>query len=336
MAVSQLLGVILSLVVAFYLDYIELRFVGWQLESYSLLFGLGAICGTLNLYLLYRTPELKMQSINDKIFGLLRKPFQHLNFRNLIVYQASWNFAVNLAAPFFTVYLLRRLDYSLTYVIGFTVLSQLVNIFFLRLWGRYSDSHGYKSVLNICAPLYLFSILLWTFTTLPEKHDFTLPLLVLIYVLGGIATAGTSLAAGNIGLKLSPKGEAIAYLSVMSFINSVSAGITPIIGGLGTDFFLNKQLSISISWLNGEEQTLFNALSLEQWDFFFAFSFLLGLYAVHRLAYLEEGEQSEEVSLLREIRLEIQREMRGMSTVTGLRSMVHLPFSLYQVLSRKK
>ncbi|MFP4089301.1 MAG: MFS transporter [Cyclobacteriaceae bacterium] len=241
-----------------------------------------------------------------------------------------------MAAPFFTVYLLRRLDYSLNYVIGFTVLSQLVNIFFLRLWGRYSDSHGYKSVLNICAPLYLFSILLWTFTTLPEKHDFTLPLLVLIYVLGGIATAGTSLAAGNIGLKLSPKGEAIAYLSVMSFINSVSAGITPIIGGLGTDFFLNKQLSISISWLNGEEQTLFNALSLEQWDFFFAFSFLLGLYAVHRLAYLEEGEQSEEVSLLREIRLEIQREMRGMSTVTGLRSMVHLPFSLYQVLSRKK
>lgn len=336
MAISQTLGVVLSLLAAFYLDYVELRKPEWQLESYAWLFTLGAMCGMLSVYLLYRTPEPRMKPLETDVFALLKKPFQHLNFRNLIIYQATWNFAVNLAAPFFTVYLLKRLDYSLTYVIGFTVLSQVSNIFFLRLWGRYADTYSNKAVLSICAPLYLCCILLWTFTTLPDAYWFTMPLLVIIHILGGIATAGTSLSASSIGLKLSPQGDAIAYLSVMSFVNSASAGFAPIVGGLCADFFLNKQLSFNISWMSGEELTVLNALSFEQWDFFFVISFLLGLYALHRLAYIEEIGAKAEGKLLNEIRREIRREMQNLSTVTGLRSMVHLPFSLYQVLSRKK
>lgn len=336
LAISQALGVVLSLLAAFYLDYVELRVPDWQLESYAWLFSLGALCGLLSVYLLYRTPEPRMKPLETDIFSLLRKPFQHLNFRNLIIYQATWNFAVNLAAPFFTVYLLKRLDYSLTYVIAFTVLSQLCTILFLRLWGRYADTYSNKAILGICAPLYLFCILLWTFTTLPDAWWFTMPLLVIIHILGGIATAGTSLAASSIGLKLSPQGDAIAYLSVMSFINSASAGLAPIVGGLFADFFLNKQLSFNISWMSGEELIVLNALSFEQWDFFFVISFVLGLYALHRLAYIEEAGRGSERKLLKEIRMEIQREMKGLSTVSGLRSMVHLPFSLYQVLSKKK
>ncbi len=50
-----------------------------------------------------------------------------------------WNFALNLAVPFFAVYMLTRLGLSLPTVIGFTMLSQITNVLFARVWGAMAD-----------------------------------------------------------------------------------------------------------------------------------------------------------------------------------------------------
>jgi hypothetical protein len=42
--------------------------------------------------------------------ALLFAPLREGNFKRLIFFLASWNFAANLAAPFFTVYMLRSLN----------------------------------------------------------------------------------------------------------------------------------------------------------------------------------------------------------------------------------
>lgn len=52
-------------------------------------------------------------------------PFRGPNYRRLIAFLASWSFATNLAAPFFTVHMLKRMELDLTWVIGFGTLSQL-------------------------------------------------------------------------------------------------------------------------------------------------------------------------------------------------------------------
>jgi len=43
----------------------------------------------------------------------------------------------------------------------------------------------------------------------------------------GVAMAGVTLASGNIGLKLAPKGEATVYLASSNLVNSIAAGIAP-------------------------------------------------------------------------------------------------------------
>jgi MFS family permease len=79
---------------------------------------------------------------------------------------------------------------------------------------------------------------------MPEKYVLTMPLLIIIHIFMGISTAGVTLASGNIGLKLAPKGQATSYLAANSLVNSVSAGVAPILGGSFVDFFNGLQLDL--------------------------------------------------------------------------------------------
>jgi hypothetical protein len=71
---------------------------------------------------------------------------------------ASWQFAVNLATPFFTVFIVRQLRFDVSFVLVLSVVSQIANLLALRLWGTLSDRFANKSVLAVCAPVYVFSL----------------------------------------------------------------------------------------------------------------------------------------------------------------------------------
>ena len=332
---SQTVGIVLGLACAVGIDYAEQTSADNSLNGYSVLFLLGGAAGLVSVGLLARTPEPKMLPNRRRFSEVLRQPFRSANFRALIIYNALWNFATNLAAPFFTVYLLQQLHYSVTYVIVLTTINQLTTVLALRFWGRYADRHGYKSILSICAPVYLLGILGWTFATFPGPHSLTLPLLVGLHILMGAASAGTSLSASSIGLKLAPAGEGAGYLAVISFTNALAAGAAPILGGTLADFFLRKQLALTLEWNSEQYQQVFRALDVQGWDFFFLLAFVLGMVALYRLAYVNEQGEVTDKTLVEEIVLDIQREMRSLSTITALRAAINVPVSFYRKLARR-
>ncbi|MGB3587152.1 MAG: MFS transporter [Tunicatimonas sp.] len=327
---SQLVGAILSLLIAFAIDYVKRTHPAQEIYAYALLFLLGGLVGYVGVFFLYKTPEPR-PIVNRIDFGaMIRLPFQHRPFRNLIWYSGLWNFATNLAAPFFTVYLLQRLNYGISTVIILTVLSQVAMVVSLTLWGKYADRYSYKAILSICAPLYLIGLVAWTFTTLPDPHAFTLPLLILIHLLMGFATGGTSLAASSIGLKVAPQEQSAVYLAVISMSNALTAGIAPIVGGILADFFVHQELSLSLNWSDETSSVAIQAINFQQLDFFFIFASLLGVLALYRLGFIREDGDVDEKIVLREIRWEISQEMKNLSSIVGTRSIVKLPFSLFQ------
>ena len=178
----------------------------------------------------------------------VRSTFHDINFSRLIAFLGAWNFAVNLAAPFFTVYLLVMLDFNISVVIAFAILSQLSSVLSYGMWGRIADRFSNKSVLRVAGPLFMICILGWTFTTMPNRHPLTIPLLIALHILMGVSTAGVTLASANIGLKLAPHGGATAYLATMNIINSLAAGIAPVIGGMFVDSFKATELSLTLNW----------------------------------------------------------------------------------------
>lgn len=330
MRIATGVGIALSLLAAVYLDFWKKFMGGYELQSYSVLFLVGFGAGVLGLYFISRIPEVRMPAAEGrpKILKLLAQPFKDDNFRKLIAFLASWNFAVNLAAPFFMVYMLKRLGLSMSFIIGLSIVSQVMNFAFLRIWGRYTDRFSNKSVLTISGPLFILSILAWTFTTMPEKYFLTVPLLVVIHIVMGLSSAGVSLASGNISLKLAPQGQATTYLATNTIVNSVAAGIAPILGGTFADFFSGRELVWTLKYTSPTGTLSLPTLNLQQWDFFFALAFLLGLYSIHRLAMVKEAGEVEEKIVARELFSEVRTQVRTLSSVEGVQQMISFPFSI--------
>ncbi len=323
-------GIVLSFVAAGYLDLWKKLLPNYEIQGYSMLFLFGFGAGAMGIYFLARTPEKRMPAPEQKpgILKLLTQPFKDENFRKLIAFMCSWNFAVNLAGPFFMVYMLKRLGLSMSFIIALSIISQVLNFTFLKVWGKYTDRFSNKSVLAICGPLFILSILAWTFTTMPERYFLTIPLLIVIHIVMGLSSAGVSLASGNIGLKLAPQGQATTYLPANTIMNSIAAGIAPILGGKFADFFANRQLEWTLKYTGPSRIFTLPTLNLQQWDFFFALAFVIGLYSLHRLAMIKEAGEVEEKVVMNELFAEVSGQVRTLSSVEGLRQMISFPFSI--------
>jgi MFS family permease len=259
---------------------------------------------------------------------MLVAPFHDRNFRRLIVFQSSWSFAANLAAPFFAVFMLKSLGYSLTLVVILTTASQLSNLAAVSLWGNLIDRFSNKAVLGYSAPLFLLCTLAWTFTGLPWAAAFVFYILLAIHVLMGIATAGVALASGNIAMKLSPAGQATSFLAASSVVSASCAALAPIIGGLCADYFAAHELSLAFTWKTDVNALTLQVLNLHAWTFLFGLAFLVGLLSLHRLSFVQEANRAINPLLMRDLLLEARDAIRGLSSVAGLVRVGRVPLTL--------
>jgi len=333
LAYATMAGIFFSLGAAFFVDFwrgnapVEDVVIGY---TYVLLFG-AIFLGLASPVFMSLMPEPLMQPVTGPQPSLGQRfmaPLRDRNFSRLMQFLFFWGLALNLAIPFFAVYMLQRLGISLSWVIALSILSQLFNILFLRIWGRFVDMFGSKSVLSVCASLYLMVILGWIFTTMPERYFFTIPLLVVLHIFAGIATAGVTLTVGTIGLKLAPQDEATSYLAGASLATNLGAGLGPLFGGLLADFFSTRQLNLTFSWVDPATSVQLPALSIIGFDFLFAIAFIVGIITLGILATLrEEGEMGREV-ILESLMAPTYEMSRAMSSVPGFNffSRFHIGF----------
>jgi MFS family permease len=324
------LSLLLSLGGGIFIDYWRRHTGEGWVYAYSVLFLVGGLSGLFGVYLLALTPEPPMAAPQGRLhpFRLLAEPFRDANFRRLIAFLAAWNFAVNLAAPFFAVYMLRTLGFTMSWVVLLNVISQVFNLAFLNIWGGLGDRFGNRPVLKIAAPLFLLCLLAWSVTGLPWLAGALLPLLILLHGLMGVSTAGVNLASGNIAMKLSPIGRATAYLAANSVVTATFASVASIAGGSCADFFAAHELSLTIRWKGPISSTAFQALNFQSWTFFFAFAFILGLYSLRLLAAVEErGEIKERISV-QNFLAETRRSIHSLSSAAGLQKLARFPASM--------
>ncbi|MDA0746703.1 MAG: MFS transporter [bacterium] len=338
LAYGTALALVLTLSGGYFVDWWKIQFPEMALYGYSLLFLLGLLFGLVELIAIARLPEPHMdRNPGISLSDMIALPVKDANFRNLLAFIAVWNFAVNMAAPFFIIYMLKRIGLSLFMVTVLATTSQLTYILFLRIWGRLGDRYSNKSVLSISCPLFLLAILAWDFTTMPENYFLTIPLLFLIHILSGMSTAGVNLASGNIALKLSPHGTAHAYMTVFGLAGAATGAIAPLAGGLIADFFSLRELSLTVNWSEPARHLSVYALNFRALDFLFGIAFVVGFYALNRLARVkEEGEMTEE-KVMDELVNEVIMPFRTLSSVAGIRRLAAMPVhALWKGLRRDK
>lgn len=297
------------------------------LEGYAVAFAAGALAGLVSSFHLARAPEPPMARHGPPppVLAMLRAPFRDRNFRRVIAFMASWNFASNLAAPFIAVYLLRQLHYGLALVTALWVASQLANALTLYWWGRLSDRLSNKAILAVALPFYFASLMGLPFSSVPGEHALTLPLLFLLHVLLGAASGGIGLATGNIGLKLAPRGQGTAYLSAAGFAGALAAGSAAIAGGGLAEWFSARDLAIFVHWGSPAGNALATVLEFQHWEFLFALSALAGVYVLHALSRIEEGPEISERVVVQHFVSEARRSIDQLSPVEGLRNALLFP-----------
>ncbi|HEU0022709.1 MAG TPA: MFS transporter, partial [Dehalococcoidia bacterium] len=261
------------------------------------------------------------------LVGMIAIPSRDRNFRQLLNFMFFWSFAAGLATPFFTVFMLQGLNFPLWAVIGLNTLSQATFVLFLRIWGPFADRFGSKVILSLSSSLYLLVILGWAFTTMPDPHFLTVPLVVILQVFAGAAASGVNLTVGTIGLKLAPEGESTPYLAVAALAISLGTGLGPLAGGIFSDFFSVRQLGLVFEWIDPGQVAQVHFLQFSGFDFLFVLAFIIGLVTLNTLTTIqEEGEVGREV-VLDEL-LGPTREMaRVIGHIPGLRSISRYSFS---------
>ena len=287
---AQTLNVSLSLATALGLDYIKKHYPSSEIMIYHLLFLAGGMLGMISVILLLRTPEPEASKMEGNLLSLFSRPIKNKNFRNLLVFNSFWAFALNLATPFFAVFMMKTMHLPVAYIIGLGIISQLSSIVSIKIWGRYSDRFSNKNIVAICAPLYIACILAFAFAASPTNIHTMLALLVAIHIVSGLATAGINLALSNIGIKLAPNDEAIAYITAKNMFVAFFSTMAPIVGGLMADFFVSHRVEWNMH-LNFIGISNLHVLTLQGWNYFFIIGGLLSALSLRLLKKVnEEGE----------------------------------------------
>jgi MFS family permease len=319
--ISILLGLCVSLPASRMIDNWQ-QHSDFQLGGYSLLFAAGFVAGMTGIWFISRVPDITMKARQTDLLTHLKMPFRDVNYRKLISFMAVWNFAINLAVPFFTVYMMKRLGMSMSSIMIMTILGQIANLLFLGLWGKWADHFSNKSVLAVSGPLFMCTIFAWTFTSVADVNLFTWPLLAVIHVVMGASRAGVTLATGNIGMKLAPRGEATVYLVALSLSNALAAGSAPIIGGKLADLLAQNRFSFILQWVSPQGSFMVQPINFRHWDFLFGLAFLIGLTALRLLARVEEKGNTDRNLIVREFMAFFRLPFRLLSRFLGNRRSV--------------
>lgn len=184
-------------------------------------------------------------------FADMRAVLRDTNYLRLVSFIGIWGLLINAAMPFYTVFLVRRLNMDINQIVQFTTLASLGGLLTLKAWGRLCDQFGNRPVLQICATIWAITALaMWLFAG-PQWHWQLYP----GYFIVGAVTAGFQLAQFNLMVRLAPAGKRSAAVAVFLAVTSLLTAIGPVLGGQ-----LLSQLSGDLSRWSGQPFTRFHLL----------------------------------------------------------------------------
>ncbi|MGR9106395.1 MAG: MFS transporter, partial [Gammaproteobacteria bacterium] len=171
----------------------------------------------------------------------IRHAFANTTFRNFTLFTAGLQGTVAIAAPFFSVYILRDLDYSYIEFTSNQAASISAQFLTLSAWGRISDRLGNRLIMVVTSLMIPLLPVLWLISA-------NFWYLLGVQVLAGIAWGGFSLSTGNYLYDLRPHHSHLATYSALQSLLSASAIFAgAIVGG-----YLAEVLPTSLELFGGE------------------------------------------------------------------------------------
>src|SRR3989338_1192054 len=156
------------------------------------------------------------------------------------VYLFFMNFAVEIASPFYAVYMLKDLGVSYFWFAVLTVAGAIIRIFSFRYWGRLNDRFGSRKILVVTGFFACFTPLFWLFVS-------DIWQIALLKMFDGFIWAGADLVVFNYLLDITPANKRPQYVANNNFF----AGWGTILGALAGGMLAESLVSARFGWLQG-------------------------------------------------------------------------------------
>lgn len=210
------------------LDYLKSHFQEGLALGFSIIFASAVFSGVWSLRFLRRVaePQGKKTVANGSFRENAFLPLKDANFRRFVLFAFAWNFSVHFAAPFFTLFFLRDMGYSYTFVAALNMTAALADLLGMRLWGGVSDKVRNKPIIRLGTLVTAFIPLAWMLVT-PQSRAFP----IFINTVAGLFWAGINLCMNNMLLQVSPKENKALYLSAYNTIAGLGVAVSPVIAG---------------------------------------------------------------------------------------------------------
>ncbi|HNZ52041.1 MAG TPA: MFS transporter [Candidatus Pacearchaeota archaeon] len=203
--------------------------------GFILLFSLAAIGRYFSFHFLKKQYEPQPTRDDKAFFSFLQfaKKMHSNNFGRFVIFTSLMSFAVVIASPFFSVYMLKELQLSY-FAFTLIVLSSLVSpIFFLSFIGKKIDKYGTVKVMKISGFLISFVPLLWIASLLLMNSPqwVLIGYLFAVEFFSGFVWAAYNLSVSNFIYDAVTKPKIILCFTYFGFVNSIGSFLGGLIGG---------------------------------------------------------------------------------------------------------
>lgn len=200
-------------------------------HGYQVSLVVACLLGGLSLFsfshIVDRPKALPYQQVQQKLDlgALLRDVTTHRDFLFFAITTAIWNFSLNIAGPFFTVFLVKNLHADARMVALTTIASSITSILIQRKAGDLNDRWGARKLTMICGLLIPIVPLMWVFATAAWN-------VIIINLFSGLLWAGYNLGAFNYLLMVTPEQRRARYSAIYQIVVTVSLALGAALGSI--------------------------------------------------------------------------------------------------------
>lgn len=196
------------------------------LRGFFLIFSLAFLARLVSWYFLMQMHEPPYRIDKEarfSFFDFIRR-IKESNFAKFVIFVAGLNFCVNIASPFFSVFMIKDLKFNyLTYTVVVTTVS-IAHILSINRWGLIADRIGNIKVLKFTSFL-IASLPLWWII---NQNPFYL---ILIQALSGFAWSGFLLCATNFIYDAVTPPKRIRCIAYFNVVSGVASCLGALLGG---------------------------------------------------------------------------------------------------------
>ncbi len=179
------------------------------------------------------------QSRHIPIWGMLKAPFIHSDFRSFVLYSCAWSASSMIAAAFTQLYFLKIMGLNIWQT---TLVWSVVGIgsgIAAKWWGKVIRQSGQRPVLIICTIFKPIIILVFIFVT-PDLALWVLPPALFI---DSFWQAGIFVASECYIMKIAPKQNRSMFVASFTGLSGICGGLAAIGGGTFLSLFTNFHFS---------------------------------------------------------------------------------------------